>query len=348
MIILVRQMAAIAACGIMLPLCLAATPVRAQFVCTGTQAPGSATAAGSNSNFACASNTDASGTNSSNVAVGEGAFARGNDSINTAVGATANAFGDSSHNVAVGLSKAGGNNSNNVAAGFADASGAGSQNIALGFLANASGAGSSNIAIGNNALAEGDGTSSMAIGNLANASGTNAMAVGNNAKAGFANSAAFGNGATATRANQQVFGTATNTYTMAGITSAASRAAQNGPTQIVTSDSAGNLAAASLASLGLASSADIAGINSRLNDLDNRTNVALTGVAMALAMAGVPTLLPSEKFAVTANYGTYDSKNGVAFNAAVRLSDMVQLNGGVGFGVNDQVVGGRVGLRMGW
>jgi hypothetical protein len=30
------------------------------------------------------------------------------------------------------------------------------------------------------------------------------------------------------------------------------------------------------------------------------------------------------------------------------LGDRVQLNGGVGFGVNDQVVGGRVGLRMGW
>jgi hypothetical protein len=52
--------------------------------------------------------------------------------------------------------------------------------------------------------------------------------------------------------------------------------------------------------------------------------------------------------AFTANYGTYESKNGVALNAAVGLGDRVQLNGGVGFGVNDQVVGGRVGLRMGW
>ena len=45
---------------------------------------------------------------------------------------------------------------------------------------------------------------------------------------------AFGNGATTTRDNQQMLGTASNTYTAPGITSAASRAAQTGTTQIVT------------------------------------------------------------------------------------------------------------------
>ena len=39
-----------------------------------------------------------------------------------------------------------------------------------------------------------------------------------------------------------VFGTASNTYTAPGITSSASKAAQSGPTQIVTADAGGNLA----------------------------------------------------------------------------------------------------------
>ena len=41
-----------------------------------------------------------------------------------------------------------------------------------------------------------------------------------------------------------MFGTAASLYAAPGITSAASRAAQSGPTQFVTSDAAGNLATA--------------------------------------------------------------------------------------------------------
>ena len=41
------------------------------------------------------------------------------------------------------------------------------------------------------------------------------------------------------------FGTAANSYTMPGITSLASRAAQSGPVEIVTSDANGNLATVS-------------------------------------------------------------------------------------------------------
>src|SRR5204863_9129765 len=52
--------------------------------------------------------------------------------------------------------------------------------------------------------------------------------------------------------------------------SAASKAAQSGPTQIVTADSAGNLATTTLANLGLASSGDLAAINGRLSGLSSR------------------------------------------------------------------------------
>jgi hypothetical protein len=69
---------------------------------------------------------------------------------------------------------------------------------------------------------------------------------------------------------------------------------------------------------------------------------------MAFAMAGVPSLMPNESFAITMNWGNFQSANGLALNAAVRLDNHVQLNGGVGYGANQNLVGGRVGLRFGW
>jgi autotransporter adhesin len=220
----------------------------------------------------------------------------------------------------------------------------GDASAAYGNSSTASGA--SSAAYGDHSLASSD--NSAAFGDHSTAGGSNSVAIGSGANAGFTNSAAFGSGATATRANQQAFGTASNTYTMAGITSAASKAAQTGPTQLVTSDSGGNLATTTLADLGLASTADIGAINSRLDDLTTRSNRAYNGIAMAMAMAGVPTLLPGEKLAMTMNYGTFEGTSGVALNAAFRLSDALQITGGIGYGVNEQIAGGRVGLRMAW
>ena len=122
-----------------------------------------------------------------------------------------------------------------------------------------------------------------------------------------------------------MFGTASNTYTMTGITSAASRAAQSGPAQLVTSDSAGNLATTTLADLGIASTAALGAINSRLDDLTTRSNRAYNGIAMAFAMADVPTLMPGETLAMTMNYGTFEGTSGLALNAAFRLSDALQV-----------------------
>ena len=152
-----------------------------------------------------------------------------------------------------------------------------------------------------------------------------------------------------------MFGAATNTYTAPGITSAASKAEQTGPTQIVTSDAGGNLATSTLAGLGLATNTDIAAINSqldsmngRINDLYTRSNKAYAGVAMAFAMADVPTVMPGEHLAMTMNYGTFEGESGLAVNAAYRLANNVQLAGGIGYGPNEGIVGGRVGLRVAW
>ncbi len=145
-----------------------------------------------------------------------------------------------------------------------------------------------------------------------------------------------------------MFGTATNTYTMAGIASGASRASQVGPTQIVTSDAGGNLATSSLAGLGLASAGDINSINARIDDLAGRSNKAINGVSMAFAIAGVPWLMPEERFAVSANWGGFQGTSGLALNAALRIGANVQANGGIAYGANGGGTGGRVGLRIGW
>lgn len=327
-----------------LALVLTAAPpsAHAQFVCQQFGGgDGGANASGSAGNFACGNNANATGGgNSGNSAIGTTANASGEASANTAMGLVANASGEFSFNTATGT--------------FTNSSGDGSRNIASGFSANASGDNSSNTAIGNGANAAGNGQSNLAIGTSAQAN-NNSVAVGANTTAAFTNSAAFGNGATATRENQQVFGTATNTYTMAGVTSAASRTAQGTPTHLVTSNAGGDLAAYTFSELGLASSGDLAAINSQLatmqgqiGDLYTRSNKAYSGIAMAFAMAGVPTLMPNERFAATFNYGTYLGQNGFAINTATRLSDNLQLTGGIGYGSNERTLGGRVGLRMGW
>jgi len=65
-------------------------------------------------------------------------------------------------------------------------------------------------------------------------------------------------------------------------------------------------------------------------------------------MAGVPTLLQSETFAMSGNWGTFEGENGLAVNAAVRLAKNVQLNGGVAWGLDQDIAGGRLGVRVGW
>ena len=350
-----RRMRALHICalGALLVLALGPPPAAAQFVCDSDAAGESgagANAAGGSGNVACGTNADASGNLGSNTATGAEANASGTGSLNMASGFQTNASGASSVNSATGrLANASGDLSANIASGNqTNASGNSSSNIATGFLTNASGANSSNIAIGTSANASGAGTSNTAVGANSIATGGNASAFGTGASATFANSAAFGNGATATRASQQVFGTGANTYTMGGITSAASRAAQTGPLQVVTSDASGNLATQSAAAAGIASTEDISAINSRLDALNSRTSKAITGVAMAFAMAGVPTLTGEENFAVTMNWGTFEGAHGTAISAALRLAENVQLNAGFGYGIDERIVGGRAGLRFAW
>ncbi|HKF22160.1 MAG TPA: YadA-like family protein [Candidatus Angelobacter sp.] len=325
-----------------------AVPIQAQLICgvsaTGgePQGGGSATATGSINNFACGDFANASGAlGSANTAIGQTADARGDFSFNTAVGRS-NARGNSSVNTASGeAADAHGDQSANTATGaIADAHGNTSNNTATGINARAFGDNSSNVAMGLSADAHGNGTSNTAVGANSLAA-NNSAAFGAGAQAAFVNSAAFGVGAKATRANQQVFGTATNTYTMPGLTSAASKAAQSGPTQVVTTDAFGNLGTTAPSTLGLASGAD-------LSALTRQVRKSYTGISMAFALAGVPTLLPGKKFALSANWGTFENENGAALSGVMRVYRDMQLNASFAYGFRDNVPGGRIGVSYQW
>jgi autotransporter adhesin len=250
-----------------------------------------------------------------NTVNGNGSFVLGdNNNVNTATGGGAGTagWGDSVNLVG----------SNNAIAGAASA--AGSSIVGSGNMVNATNA----LVMANTATVTG--ASAIAIGNTVSVAGANAVAVGNNTSANFANSAAFGNGAVAIRANQQVFGTAGNTHTMAGITSAASKAAQTGPTQLVTSDAGGNLATTTLAGLGLASSGDINAINTQLASLqtqisDNQRE-ARAGTALALAAAQLNYDMRPGKVSVAAALGFYKGASGLAAGLGYAVTDRLRVN----------------------
>jgi len=206
------------------------------------------------------------------------------------------------------------------------------------------------------------GVSSVAIGGAdgvaatgASATGASAVAIGAASSANFANSTAIGTGATATRANQVVVGTAANTYTMPGITSAASLAAQTGAVSFVTSDANGNLATTNFNPNGAAA------LQNNITTLQNNVtilqgNVAVLqqqmrqsfeGTAMAIAMGG--SSLPGDKrFAISTNFGTFRGESAVGLLAQARVSDNIVLNGGISSGFAQGGVGGRVGATYAW
>jgi len=69
---------------------------------------------------------------------------------------------------------------------------------------------------------------------------------------------------------------------------------------------------------------------------------------MAFAMSGSPWLMPSEKIAMSMNWGTFQNTNALSMSAALRVSEHVQASGGLTYGTNGGGLGGRVGMRVGW
>ncbi len=210
----------------------------------------------------------------------------------------------------------------------------GDYSTALGQLSLASGAQST--ALGQLSKATGD--YSTAVGQSSNAAGTGSIAVGDSSLAGFSNSTAIGFEARTTRANQMMFGTASNTYTAPGITSAASTAAQTGPTQVVTSDANGNLATSDLSKL------------PAFQGLQQQVNRNSEGIAMAIALGAGGAILPEGKdHAVAVDWGNFEGgNNAMGISGVERLGENLFLNAALGLGCGQGTVGGRAGLTYAW
>ena len=249
-----------------------------------------------------------------NIACGTDATASGLNN-STALGSEATASG--SHSTAIGAQS--------------DASGK-LDSTAVGYFANATASGATAIGGGggSTAAASASGEFSIAIGggdaNGANASATNAIAIGQGSSAMAENSAAFGAGAAATLVGQQVFGTSRNTYTMPGIGSAASTAAQSGPLGLVTTDLGGNLASDT--------------------GLYNQIGKNREGVAMAMAMGDF--WVPENKsMAAGFNVATWDGAWAFAGDIGGKVNDHLHLTGGISVSETG-LVGGRAGGVFSW
>jgi trimeric autotransporter adhesin len=169
---------------------------------------------------------------------------------------------------------------------------------------------------------------------------------------------------------------------MAGITSQASKDAQvGGATSLVTSDSAGNLAARTFDELGLASAAKVGGlsgqvdsingqlgtingqlgtINGRLGVIDGRlaavdgrldalnsriddvNREARGGVALALAASGLQFDTRPGKLSVSGGFGNFKGQNALAAGVGYAVSQELRFNAAV-----SAVQQGDVGVRAG-
>jgi hypothetical protein len=198
-------------------------------------------------------------------------------------------------------------------------------------------------------------TTAVAIGANSTASGLNSTAIGVGSSAAFANSTAIGNGATATATNQIALGTASNTYKMSGITSAASLAAQTGPVSLVTTDALGNLATSSInpGSISMLQGnvttlqGNVAVLQSNVAVLQTQIKQAFEGTAIAIAMGG--SALPDNKrFAISANYGNFRGQNAASIGGQLRLSENLVANVAFASGLQLGGVGSRAGLTFAW
>jgi len=200
------------------------------------------------------------------------------------------------------------------------------------------------IAIGTGAVATGSvavgaaasaANGGAAFGDGAIATGVNATAIGPGASAAFANSSAIGSGASATAANQMALGTASNTYRMPGITSAASLAAQSGPTSFVTTDGSGNLATTGfgpqqmmqgMQSMGQSINQLSAAVSSLQTQVDNNRREARAGAALAMATSGLHYDPRPGKATLAAAVGSFQGQSGLAVGFGYAVSDRFRVN----------------------
>ena len=174
-----------------------------------------------------------------------------------------------------------------------------------------------------------------AFGDGAVATATNSTALGPNASATAANAVAIGSGSTNTVANTVSVGSAGNERRITNV------AAGINQTDAVNVGQVQSIASGFQSQIG--------GLQNQI--LDNRRE-ARDGIALAIASGGSPGLLPGRKFAISANFGTYEGGSAFAAGMTALLADTksyaVVANGSVGLGLNTNTVGGRGGVSLQW
>jgi trimeric autotransporter adhesin len=146
--------------------------------------------------------------------------------------------------------------------------------------------------------------------------------------------------------------TASNTYRMPGIASAASLAAQSGPTSFVTTDATGNLAATNfrpqnIANLNASVTALQQGVNFLQSEVSANQTEARRGVAVAMAANGFTTPVRAGGTTVGVTGGFFKGESAVGFNIAHRFAAWPGL---VGCGsiatTGGNETGGRIGASL--
>ncbi|WP_420797376.1 hypothetical protein [Aminobacter anthyllidis] len=235
-----------------------------------------------------------------------GNFSKANGEYSVAIGASAEA--DSNSSIAIGEgSKAG--------------ESGGTYNIAMGVGAVAGGG--TNPA--NSAVAIGDGST-------ANANG--ALALGQSTTANHDSSVAIGVGASTSRAYQMTLGTSQSTYTLTGLASSASLAAQTGPIHFVTSDTGGNLAVSAFDVSTLATTASVEGLRS---DIGATRTEARQGIAAAIAMSSAAMPSAPGRTSWAANVGHFKGETAFGGSLSHRLDfdNPVAISLGYSYGGGD-------------
>jgi trimeric autotransporter adhesin len=86
-------------------------------------------------------------------------------------------------------------------------------------------------------------------------------------------------------------------------------------------------------------------LTSGLNGAFNRIERNSQGVALAIAMGG-GFLSDDKKFSLWGAWGNFDGYNALAAQTYIRLTDDIILNGGMSFGLEENLVGTRVGFGI--
>jgi hypothetical protein len=196
------------------------------------------------------------------------------------------------------------------------------------------------------------GTGAVAIGNLNVATGDGAVALGNGAMATAGGAVAIGPQAVADEVNLIALGSSQGRVRVAGITSAASRAAQQGALSLVTSDAAGNLATLEL------DLSQVVAVESRVGTLEEQTAIlssavaqnrrfANGGIAAAMALSGT-TIVPEKDWSMSFNLAIFEGEQGFSTSLVGRVTESLYISGGITGSTVGGTTSGRVGFTFGF